>query len=1724
MPRLFLSLLSLSVLLLNPVLAQAAESTQLVLPSLERDVVYLQREIAVRRGFSSRADEIPTLQQAVNILTDAGDCTKAQSLLQEVFARGWSKSAQNLAQYAALSACANRWDRASAAYYLAYRADQAAPGAVDLLWFLAQSLERRANSWNDYNAAAIEVLQLALQRRDDADFRLKLKQLREREQEKEPQPQVMSVYAEVERKSPALCLQFGVNMPAAEALQYADYIRFKPAFTPVWEINDKLICAIGAQFGESYRITLREGLRGLGQQAIKAGNYNVDVPDREPMLAFNTNRYVLPAQQTNSIPLTVVNVERIKMNVYQIHDRNLGSEFVRQYFLNEVYDHYQLANEIGEMVWSGEIDLPQHKNQQQNLALALPEKLKGFPGLFVVRVEQLEDDSWRAQKATQWLVQTDIGLASYQGRDELVVQARSLQGAKPLERIVLRLYSRNNSVIAERLTDSDGIARFSAALMRGKGPREATFISAHDVAHGYALLEVRSAPFDLSDRGVSGRAEVQPMEALLYTGRGVYRPGETVQINGLLRDAKGRAIKDRPLHYSLSNPDGETAEQGTLKAGPLGSYELALPFAREARSGRWQLSVASSAQSESLGEVGFLLEDIKPPRFEVKLATPKARIQPGEALRASVDAQYLFGAPAADLATRAWVELDVDTRPFPEYDEFRFQGADDLLLKRKSRLWNGQTDASGQLALELALPQIPNTSKPLKAIARVAVRDVDGRERSARAEVALSNQPLYLGLRKLRENASQQSQVEVVGLKADGSLLGDDALRWVLTRQHIDYQWVRDNGRWHFESQTRYEPIAQGEAALQAGKLLLNLPTDTGRYRLRVEHQATALASTLGFDNGRVQGPDAFDRPDQLWLEADRKHYQPGESAHLTIKGESGAQGTLVIATDKILSVRNFSLSGPQTSLNIPVSDDWGAGAYALVSLYQPSSGAVSQSVRAVGVAWLGIDPQNHDLKLSLSAPERVLPNQQQSVELSLGRSDVTQAYVTLYAVDDGVLQLTGFEAADPLEYFFGKRRLGVGLRDLYGRLIEVHEATPLKARGGAGGNSKRGMPESNIEIVSLYSGVQAFDRDGKARIKLDLPQFNGRVRLMALAWSEASVAAAQQAMTLSEPVVVDASMPRFLAQGDQAHVSVLLSSIDGPSGEYQFQASTTGALQLLADATSSFNLKAGQQKRLTVPLKALQGERGWLKLRLIDPQQNSREWDYKLGLRPPYLPQSERVYGRLQPGDTLSAPSASLERYQDQELQFSLGLSTAPAFDVAGLTQQLENYPHGCVEQLTSRALPLLQVERLRRDWKVKFTHDPQGQIESSIDTLFSRQHSDGGFGLWSRNDSVSEWASLYALEFILEAQQRGYPVASDKLQLALDWAAKLVDGDFKGVDEITLSNAAYAHYVLALAGRPDAENARYLVQQRLNNMPSMLAATQLAVALKIIGEERLSSQAFEFALKFKQRKFYWQDYGSDLRDRAATAALALQYGLGDVAELVQLVLQELANSSYLSTQEQAWLVRLAAMIEPAQSLDLQLADGSRITDKSWFKSWDWPALPRGEIISNRGSAPAWAFSQISGLTKQPPPALAEGYQIERQFFTASGEPVDLSQPLQQGDLLYVVINAKSTDDRTRQTLVVDPIPAGFEIDNPRLSGAENNADSAWLDELSRPRYSEARDDRYIAVLDLNGKQRFKLAYVVRALTPGRYTLPALEVEEMYQPQFRARSALQQIEIVAPQ
>jgi alpha-2-macroglobulin len=1642
----------------------------------------------------------------------------------------WLKLARTIVQIRPANASEQTFlmERASTAAYIAYQRAGTAQDESDALAVLGRSMAER-KLWRP----ALDSMRLSLELREVADVRGQYEKLRD-----EHGFRLMDYTVDSDSASPRACFQFSEDL--AKRTDFAPFLALAGADKPALSSEGKQLCVDGLKHGERYNINLRAGLPSQVKETLpKSAEFNIYVRDRKPFVHFTGRAYVLPRTGQRGIPLVSVNTPAVTVSVYRIGDRNLINTVIDSDFQHPLskYQLSDLGDQRGMKVWSGELTTATTLNQDVTTAFPVDTALGDLqPGVYVMtaapKTPGSDDDS--SQLATQWFIVSDLGVSAFSGNDGIHVFVNSLASTEAIARAEVRLIARNNEVLATRKTDDAGQVLFEAGLARGEGGLSPALVTVSGEKTDYAFLSLKTSAFDLTDRGVAGRAVPSGADAFVYAERGVYRSNETVYLTALLRDGQGNALTAGPLTLVIERPDGVEFRRAMLPDQGAGGRSLAVPLNSAVPSGTWRVRAFTDPKGTSVGETTFMVEDYIPERLEFELTSKDKLIKADTPVELKADGHFLYGAPASNLQ----LEGDMLVAPAterPGFPGYQFGVADEeTTSNERTPIENlPESDANGVATFPVSLAKPPVSTRPQEAQIFIRMAESGGRAVERKLVLPVAPATALIGVKPLFGDTSvaegDKAEFDVVFVAPDGKTLARDGLRYELLKLESRYQWYRQNSYWEYEPVKSTTRVADGDLAIAADKpSRIALSPQPGRYRLDVKStDVDGPITSVQFDVGWYSDGSA-DTPDLLETSIDRPEYQSGDTMVVSVNARSAGKLTVNVLGDRLLTTQIIDVKEGTAQVRIPIAKDWGTGAYVLATLRRPlDAAALRMPGRAIGLKWFGIDKTLRTLSVTLSPPALVRPGSTLKIPVKLGGLNPGEdAKVVLAAVDVGILNLTNYKPPAPDDYYLGQRRLTAEVRDLYGQLIDGMQGTrgQIKSGGDAGAAELQGSPPTQ-KPLALYSGIVTVGADGAAEISFDIPEFAGTARVMAVAWSATKLGRATTDVTVRDPVVLTATLPRFLLNGDHGTISFDVDNVEGAPGDYTVSVKASGPVKLAGNPATIVKLAAKQRSSLALALDAGGAGTATIDVDITGPNGLTEARHYTLDVKPATQVLARRSIRTLAKGESLTLTSDLFSDLVPGTGSVSLSAGLSTALDAATILKALDRYPYGCSEQITSRAMPLLYVNELAAGAHLAMDTEIDQRIKDAIDRLLARQGSNGSFGLWSAGGEDA-WLDAYVTDFLTRAREKGFAVSDVLFKTALDRVRNSVV-NANEPEKDGGRDLAYGLYVLARNGAAPIGDLRYLADTKLNNLATPIAKSQLAAALALVGDRSRAERVYAAALDSLSPKpvleFGRTDYGSALRDAAALVSLAGE-GNAPKATLTQAVARvEVARglSPYTSTQENAWLVLAArALAKEALTLDL---DGQAIKTALYrsYRASDMANKPLK--ITNTGDAPVQAVVSVSGSPQTPEPAAANGFKIERNYFTLDGKPVDVAKA-KQNDRFAVVLKITEAKPEYGHIMVSDYLPAGFEIDNPHLVSSGDTGTLDWIEDGEEPANTEFRDDRFTAAVDraTDSKAVFTVAYVVRAVSPGKYVLPQAYVEDMYNPSRYGRTGTGSVEVVA--
>lgn len=1529
-----------------------------------------------------------------------------------------------------------------------------------------------------------------------------------------------------------------------------------------WELaqNGKALRFRHPEPSRKLTVTVDAGLKAADGSSLSSPfNQTLTTRDIQPMVGFASRGSLLPLRLTQGLPVLALNVNNIDVDFFRVKSAALA-DFLAQWNYGNNLSYWESRDLLknADLVYSGRFDLNPSRNTREKMQLPLGDvdALKQ-PGVYLAVMKQAGTYNY-TQPATLFTL-SDIGLSLHSFPEQLELFTQSLASGAPLDDVNVQLLDEKGQQLASGSSDSQGHLRLPA---NAKGKLLLATLKGQT-----SLIDLNRPALDLAEFPIDG-PQGYDKQFFIFGPRDLYRPGETVIVNALLRDADGKPLPPQPVKAEVVQPNGEVTQTFVWQP-ENGVYQQRFALPASAMTGEWSLRINSGDNQPR--NWPFHVEDFLPERMALTLSNSEQPLAPDATVSFAVEGRYLYGAPAAGNELQGQLFLRPAREAVAALPGYQFGDITEA-LKRSLDDVDEKLDESGKLQLNVESNWAESHS-PLNLILQASLLETGGRPVTRRATQAIWPAPALPGIRPLFNSESvydyrtdryrdeptvpenSLAEFDVVYANPQGEKLAAQDLYVRLIHERRDYFWsFSDSEGW----QSRYDQkdLQEDEQRITiaaGGSQKVSFPVEWGTYRLEV-HAGDNIISSVRFNAGywwqdNTDGTGAL-RPDQVKLKIDKSAYQPGDTAHVQVESPAAGKGYLMVESSSgTLWWQPLDVPAGGATIDVPVSDSWQRHDLYLSAIVVRDGDKASGTTpkRAVGLLHLPMATEARRLNLVLDAPDKIRPEQTIKVKVKASREGgelPKQVQVLLSAVDSGVLNITDYKTPNPWQAFFGRKRYNADQYDVYGQLIEGGGKLAALRFGGDGDDAdalSRGgkKPVTDVQIIAQQLQPVTLDANGEGTLELPIPAFNGELRLMAQVWSDDSFGSADRKLVVAAPLISELATPRFMASGDQSTLALDLTNLTDQPQTLKVDVTAKGLIALTGNVPPSVQLAKGARTTLQIPVKA-QGAfgEGAVQVKVSGmslPGENlapsERQWT--IGVRPAYPAQTLSFDNVMQTGQSWQVVASAFNGLQKDTLTGQLSLSNRPPLNIASFISQLYAYPYGCLEQTASGIWPSVFTNKAQLDaLGIKTSTDEarRASIATGIARLAGMQRGNGSFGLWSKESAEEFWLTAYVTDFLLRASEAGYSVpegvisrADERLLRYLQDPSQIETSWSSDADGLRFSVQAYAGLVLARQQQAPLGALRALYDKR-EQVKSGLALVQLGVALKLMGDQQRAQLALAQGIGLERKPNSWLgDYGSPVRDRALMLSLLTENQL--LPDMQGPLLIDLAKAvhgqRWFSTQENNALFLAARTLQQHKGEQWQASLQGRSeplsSNQAINMGIDEAQLRQGLSVKSDNASPLYGTLNVVGYPRTAPSPMSNVLSITREYFTLAGKPADLTN-LKSGELLVVRLKVAASE-RVSDALVVDLLPAGLELENQNLSDSSaslgDSADAlkeSMMDmQQANIKHIEFRDDRFVAALALDGYTPGTLLYLARAVTPGSYLLPPPQVESMYVPEWRA-------------
>jgi alpha-2-macroglobulin len=1492
--------------------------------------------------------------------------------------------------------------------------------------------------------------------------------------------------------------------------------------------------------GTQIHMALAQGLESILGAKLK-NDYEADIliGNIAPSFSFlsaNGTYMMLGGQRT--LDIKSVNCSHLMVRVSEIFQNNLIFFLENGRYYDYDYEYrdddeegggsytrkfrYNIGN-FGRSLWYDSIPVNNVQNREVITHFDLKPHLSNtYKGFYVVEIASTSQP-WRS---TAKLVSiSDLGLIVKKSSDQVTVFVTNLQTTQPVAEATVNLISTSNQTIVSEKSDADGKVVFNN-YRQTAGDFDLRVVTAES-GNDFNFINLPDYRVETSRFDVGGKYESENLyDAFVYGDRTLYRPGETIVLSGIVRNLTNPLPAGMPVKWKLFNPRGTMIREAQQTLNDQGSFEAKYETGMAAITGDYHFEF-STGNDLYLASYGVSVEEFVPDRMRVGLTPSRDHVKPGETLNYDLQATNFFGPPAANRNYE--FEGTFLTVPYisKKYPGFWFSDEGASNYTGSPTLVTGKTNEKGKASISFSMPANLTTTGILKARGRVAVFDESGRPVYQVTQTTVFTKPYFVGLHSTGDyyvapNTQQHIQIAAVDTSdrpINGFRAKVDIIRFEwhsVLREHPSTHTLRYVSEKR-ELVEKSETVTLGQDAMDYVYTVLH----SGEYVIRVSREGDSGYNQRQFYSYSWGSSDvtSFETNPEAHVDMvfNDSVYHPGDKAKILFKTPFSGRMLVTVERNKVYKSEFLDVVNNAASIEIPVEDQYLPNVYVTATLFRKITDAGIPLLVGHGFAPLKVEKKSNLIAVSISAPEKMRPKTKQEITIKAGSEE--NIFVTLAAVDEGILQLRNMRTPDPFGYFYAKKALQTESYDFFRNLLP--EPAKSSPGGGEGDLSKRVNPlgVKRFKPLAIWSGIQRTNSSGEVKVTLDVPEFNGELRLMAIAYKGDRFGSAQRAMKVTDPVVITPALPRFLSPGDSITMPITAFNTTNKPVSLTLEISTEGGVASAAH-NAKLDIVANEEKFVTVGLKATnEVGKAVVKVR-TSAFGETIEATTELPVRPT-APYATDVSAGLVTGAqpvTLDVPDV----YLPWKRTSYLTISPFPVVNFSKELRYLVGYPHGCIEQTVSKAFPQIYLRDIAilLDPSILNNGSPAYFVNEAITKIVSMQMGDGQFTYWPGGNETNIWGTVYATHFLLEAKKAGYAVPEGCIRKAATAVSQIARSkrtqDYYYYDQqkqkvlvrrIADKTTIYALYVLAIAGSPETSLMNFYRTDR-----SLLTTdTQylLAGAFALSGDRRtyLELMPKQFETEQAQREC-GGNFDSPVRSNAIILNVLLETDPDNpaVPHYMDYLSREYRGDRWYSTQDNAFT--LTAFGKAARMATATHLTGTiRISGKDIDYTGGTQKYPiektGGKVtITLKGEGRLYYSLVTSGIRTDGKMRTGDSnLQVRREFLNRSGGPVDLST-IRQNDLIIVKLTVSSSVPDLAYVAVTDLLPAGFEIDNPRVTG---NSNYSFVKNASHPEYMDIRDDRINIYTNFYSSKTQVFYYIVRAVTAGVYQYAPVVAEAMY-------------------
>ena len=1523
--------------------------------------------------------------------------------------------------------------------------------------------------------------------------------------------------------------------------------------------------------GSEIKLLIKKGLPGMfGGKLPEDYTQTVALADLNPKLNFadKKGQYLMRGGMENLL-VEAINVERADVRIYEVYENNLlfylyqtgsnyytdrccgannstaynrGSFYEEDYYEDDYYyGGYSNVGDYGKLIYEDSVIFPHDKNRLNQFTVNMSQHLdQRFKGIYVVELRDYTD-YWR--RDSKFFSVSDLGLIVKRSRNELLVFVNSIASTEPVAGVEVNLISSNNQTLLSGTTDASGVITFQD--IKGKvedyTPRMVTARKGQD----FNFVDFRETEIGLSRYDVGGKQEYsEEYDTYLYADRNLFRPGEAAHFNAIVRNKALDVVKDIPVKFKIISPRGKTFFEAKKTLGQQGSAEIEVKLPNYAETGDYTLELISGSD-QMLSSYSFSVEEFVPDKIRVEANASKKAIDPGATVDIDIFSEYLFGAPCNEHA----YELDINLRHRPfkskKYPKYTFSPSGISNSYLENDLITGKLDEEGKHTVSWKSPSDLQTSGIISATGYATVFDATGRTVTRTVDFAIYPNKYLLGLRsgKYYYHTGEQLSFKAMAVNSrDKALSGFTAEVEVLRHEWKSVLKRDGNNRYYYQSEKQLISESKKRITINGKPTSFSfMAKKSGRYEVRLrkpgEDRYTRITFYAYGSSSTTASSFEVDREGRIEIQPDKEVYAPGDRAKILFQAPFSGKMLVTLEQNHILEHHYIQVENNSASFEFDVTDAHLPNFFVSATLFKPhAKHSATPFLVGHGYRPIRVEKKENRIAVEIKAPDRIKPRKSQEIVIKAGSSE--NVYVTLALVDEGILQIKNYKSPDPYKYMYANRKLSVSSYDIYEKLLqEIMSVGSSVAGGDEEGAGKRTNPitAQRFKLLSYWSGTRRTDANGEVRIRVPIPQFNGSARLMAVAYSNASFGAAEKRMKITDDVVVMPAIPRFLSPRDSIVLPISLLNTTSKSGKVTVKVRTEGPLKVSSKSSQTVSIKGNGNANVRFGIQ-VDNSVGLGKIFIETTGLDKVSDEIEIAVRPTSPLVVEDGFLMLKAGESKSIqiPKGFIPATQNSQIS----ISKFPAVQHAKHLDYLLGYPHGCVEQTTSKLFPQLYFEDLVATIapNTYINGNPVYFINEGIRKLQSMQLYNGALSYWQGGSYSSWWGSAYAAHFLVEAKRAGYKVSESMLNRLLKHlqgkASQKSTFSYSYYENGSMTKSVkankevlYSLFVLALAKRGDLSLMNYYRARMhlLTGDTRYLLAGAYGLMNDWAAFRAVLPEAFLAETPVRES-------GGSFDSEARAVAMMLNVLLEvdpnnkQIPGLIRYI-SKLGNKVY-STQDRAWIflaLGKAAGKNSKSKVKVAISAGGKsigiYDNEDWTLNSDGLNAKRITLKAS-GTGSVYVFWKTEGIKASGDASVVEvdkNLKVRRKWYTRDGSPLSETAVLHQGDLIVSEIQLSTGLRGVENLAVSDLIPAGFEIENPRLG---TSSSLNWIKTNLNPQHLDVRDDRLLLFTDMPSNAKRKFFYMMRAVNAGRFRLAPIGAEAMYDPEFKSYHGARTVEV----